>query len=172
MGRTFLIRLPEGVPSEIGVWTFALEDQRERTLRFAEGLPAEVLESTPDGAPNSIGCLLYHCAATEMNWLFEDIREVDAFTPEVKALLPYPYRNDADKLWPVTGESFEQHVERLAATRRILLDAVHALSLDEFRRERSIRDYVVTPEWILYHLLEHEAHHAGEIRTLRQLVGA
>ena len=57
---TFLVHLPEGVPSEIGVWTYALEDQRKRTLRFAEGLRAEALEWTPDGAPNSIGCLLYH----------------------------------------------------------------------------------------------------------------
>jgi uncharacterized damage-inducible protein DinB len=167
--RDFRVHRPAGVPPEVGVWSFALEDQRRRTLSFAEGLEPLALERTPPGAPNSIGTLLYHCAATEMNWLFEDILEADAFTPEVQALLPYPYRDDAGRLWNVVGETFAQHVDRLAATRRILLGHVHALSPEEFVRERRVADYVATPEWIVYHLLEHEAHHAGEIRALRYL---
>ena len=87
----------------------------------------------------------------------------------MKTLLAYPYRNEAGMLWPVAGESLEQHTERLQEARRNLLAAVHGLSVEEFRRDRRLNDYVTTPEWILYHLLEHEAHHAGEIRTLRQL---
>lgn len=157
------------MPPEIGIWTFALADQRARTLAAADGLSDEALTWAPDGAPNSIGCLLYHCAATEMNWLFEDIWQAAAFTAEVEALLPYPYRDDEGRLWPVTGESLADHVARLETTREILVRAVHALSLEDFGQERHIRDYVVTPEWILYHLLEHEALHAGQIRTIRQM---
>jgi hypothetical protein len=105
-----------------------------------------------------------------LNWLYEDIVGADDFPPEVKPLLPYPYRDEEKQLWPVTGESLEQHVERLAATRRILLDHVAALDVDEFRRERQVEDYVTDPEWILYHLMQHEAHHAGQIRLLGQLL--
>ena len=87
----------------------------------------------------------------------------------MRLLLPHPYRNEAGALWPVTGETLASHLARLAATRAILLAHVHDRDLEDFRRERRIRDYVVTPEWILYHFLEHEAHHSGQIRLLRQM---
>jgi uncharacterized damage-inducible protein DinB len=41
------------------------------------------------------------------------------------------------------------------------------MHLDEFRRIRSLAEYGVTPEWVLHHLMQHEAEHRSQIGALR-----
>jgi uncharacterized damage-inducible protein DinB len=36
-----------------------------------------------------------------------------------------------------------------------------------FRRVRRLSDCDVTPEWVIHHLMQHEAEHRGEIAALR-----
>jgi uncharacterized damage-inducible protein DinB len=43
------------------------------------------------------------------------------------------------------------------------------MSLQEFRRVRVLPDYDVTPDYVLHHLMQHEAEHRGEIAMLRVL---
>lgn len=38
----------------------------------------------------------------------------------------------------------------------------------DFHRGRAGEDYDITPEWALYHLMQHEAEHRGQIMELRQ----
>ena len=51
--------------------------------------------------------------------------------------------------------------------RGLLLDGYQRMTLPEFRRVRSFADYDVTPEWVLHHMLQHEAEHRGQIGSLR-----
>jgi len=44
----------------------------------------------------------------------------------------------------------------------MLVDALVTMSLSEFRRVRHLDDYDVTPEWVIHHLLQHEAGHRGQ----------
>lgn len=37
----------------------------------------------------------------------------------------------------------------------------------EFRRVRSLPYYDVAPEWVLHHLMQHEAEHRSQIGSLR-----
>ena len=46
------------------------------------------------------------------------------------------------------------------------------MTLDEFRRPRSLPQYDVTPEWVLHHLTQHEAEHRGHIQGLREIIEA
>ena len=39
----------------------------------------------------------------------------------------------------------------------------------DFRRIRALSDYDVTPEWVLHHLMQHEAGHRGEIGMIAAL---
>jgi uncharacterized damage-inducible protein DinB len=41
------------------------------------------------------------------------------------------------------------------------------MTLQDFRRPRQLPEYDVTPEWILHHLMQHEAEHRGEMGILR-----
>ena len=47
------------------------------------------------------------------------------------------------------------------------MDVFQAMTLAEFRRVRSFEHYDVTPEWVLHHLIQHEAEHRGQIGSIR-----
>jgi len=67
----------------------------------------------------------------------------------------------------VTGYSLAEHLQRLAVVRGLLLDMFEAMDLAEFRRVRALPHYDVTPEWVLHHLMQHEAEHRSQIGSLR-----
>jgi hypothetical protein len=58
-------------------------------------------------------------------------------------------------------------VNRLETVRGLLLESYQPMDLPEFRRARLLERYDVTPEWVLHHLMQHEAEHRGQIRSLR-----
>jgi len=61
----------------------------------------------------------------------------------------------------------EQHLERLETVHGLLMEAFQPMSLEEFRRIRLLANYDVTPEWVLHHLMQHEAEHRSQIGSLR-----
>ena len=67
----------------------------------------------------------------------------------------------------MTGYSLAQHLQRLAVVRGLLLDVFEVMELAEFRRVRALPYYDVTPEWVLHHLMQHEAEHRSQIGALR-----
>jgi uncharacterized damage-inducible protein DinB len=58
-------------------------------------------------------------------------------------------------------------VLRLDAMRGVLLSSLQGTTVAEFRRLREIRGHEMTPEWVLHHLMQHEAEHRGQIAELR-----
>jgi uncharacterized damage-inducible protein DinB len=155
---------------EIGRWLWALQDSRARTLRELEGLSPAALDWLPPDGESSIGSVLYHIADIEADWLYVEVLERDD-PPEVKKLLPYPTRDEQGRLFEVQGLRLEQHLERLAAVRRLLLSVFEAMDLADFRRPRALESYDVTPEWVLHHLMQHEAEHRSQVGALKILAG-
>jgi hypothetical protein len=51
--------------------------------------------------------------------------------------------------------------------RGLLLDGYQRMELAEFRRVRALEHYDVTPEYVLHHLMQHEAEHRSQIGALR-----
>jgi uncharacterized damage-inducible protein DinB len=157
--------LPHGVP-EIGVWLWALEDSRQRTLATVENYTQAVLDWEPSWSGNNIATLLYHIAAVEVDWLYEEVLQQE-FPAEIDRLFPFDMRDAGGQLSKVCKESLEMHIQRLAKVRANLLSVFSVMTLDEFRRPRFLPDYDVTPEWVLYHLLQHEAEHRGQIGEIK-----
>jgi uncharacterized damage-inducible protein DinB len=155
-----------GYVPEIGRWLWALEDTRQRTLQSLEGMEPAAIDWTDSPESDTIGTLLYHIAAIEVDWLYADILE-QGFPPEVKALFPYDVRDEQGRLKPVQGFGLEEHLDRLAATRALLLASFRGITVQEYRRLRFLAGYDVTPEWVLHHLMQHEAEHRGQIAELR-----
>jgi len=162
--RLILQELP-GYAPELGRWIWALEDARRVTLERIAGIAPEALDLAPRDL-NAIGTLLYHIAAVEADWLYVEALEQE-FPSEIEALFPFDIRDETGRLTPVPGVGLDEHLERLAIVRRHLLEGFKSMSLEEFRRPRIMRDYHVTPEWVLYHLIEHEAEHRGQISDRR-----
>lgn len=161
----------EGFVPEIGRALWMLEDSRNQTGRILEGISPEIIDWQPPAA-NSIGTLLYHIAIIEMDWLYNEVMETK-MSADVWDTFPFPVRNPAnDRLFIVEGVSLDAHFKRLDSTRRLLLDTFKTMTLEDFRRPRAAERYDVTPEWVLHHLLLHEAEHRGEMATVRSLADA
>lgn len=151
---------------EIGRWLWALQDTRQRTMRTLTSLSQAVIDWLPEDNESSIGTILYHIADIEADWLYAEVLE-QPLPPQVAALFPNPTRDEQGHLTLVQGISFEQHLSRLEIVRGLLLDVYQHMELSEFRRARSLSNYDVTPEWVLHHLMQHEAEHRGQIGALR-----
>lgn len=164
---------------EIGRALWALQDARSRTLEELEGVTAAMVDwlptpghalrgaSQPTDSESSIGTVLYHLADIEADWLYAEVLEQPEFPSDAVALFPYDVRDGQGQLTQVTGVPLAEHLQRLAVVRRLLLDVFEAMELAEFRRVRALPPYDVTPEWVLHHLMQHEAEHRSQIGALR-----
>lgn len=152
-------------PEAIGTALWALQDTRRRTMRTLERVKPDMLDVKVEGMPHAIGTVLYHIAAIELDWLYGDVLQ-SAWHQDLASLFPHPVRNEFGELTPVTGDPFELHQQRLNVVREKLLHGYRGLTLEEFRRIRMMEGYVVTPEWVLHHLCQHEAEHRDEIGWL------
>jgi uncharacterized damage-inducible protein DinB len=159
----------DGYPTEIGRWLWALEDVRRITRRAVDGLGVATLDwRGPDGSENSIGSLLYHIANVEIGWLFFDVLGT-GLPDELKSEFPYEAWMDG-AITHVGGLALEEHVGRLERTRAVFLERLREMDLADFRRLNAPEgeDYECTLEWVVYHLIEHEAGHAYQMRSLRR----
>jgi uncharacterized damage-inducible protein DinB len=153
----------------VATWLSALEDARGRTLRALDGVREGDLDWTPEGgAANTIGALLYHIAAIEADWLFADILGPESGQEWPAELFPHDVRDEEGALTAVRGIPLDEHLARLAQTRSLLLESLSDLPGGEFRRVRNRDEYDVAPDWVLHHLLQHEAEHRAQIAALRE----
>jgi uncharacterized damage-inducible protein DinB len=153
---------------DIGRYLWMMEDVRDITLRCVNGISQAALDWSPTPAANSIGTLLYHIALVEADWLYVEAL-AQPLPDDLAALFPHDARDATGHLTVVTGISVDEHLARLNAVRAHFLAAYRAMSPEAFRNARSMPEYDVTPEWIAYHLIEHEAGHRGELATTRTL---
>ena len=153
-----------GYPEEIGVWLAALQDARARTLRVVEKIEPHWLDFVPQDDGESISTILYHLAAIETSWLYEEILQLP-FPPEIEALLPHDVREANGKLTPV-NDPMPEHLNRLAKVRERLLRDFLSMSAADFQKLRQLSDYDVSPMYVLHHLLQHEAEHRSQINAI------
>lgn len=152
---------------EIGRWLWCLEDIRSKLIERLAGISQTTLD-TRMGKSSSIGSLLYHIAMVEAGWLYVEVLCTD-FPPEIEALFPVePWSEDG--LTHVEGQSLEEHFHRLSTVRQVFLSHLQSMTLSDWRTPRVLEEYSVTPEWVVYHLIEHEANHRGQIFQLLRLL--
>jgi uncharacterized damage-inducible protein DinB len=152
---------------EVGMWLAALNDCRSRTLSAVAGISMNELDWACPFSRNTIGTLLYHIADIELDWLCVEILERE-HPADMRNWFPHGTRDAAGNLTVVAGDGLERHEARLRYVRDMFIDALRGMSLAEFRRVRRLKAYDVSPEWVMSHLLQHEAGHRGQIAVLRQ----
>jgi uncharacterized damage-inducible protein DinB len=182
------IEPPPGFRSqEIGLYLAQLDDQSRRLTADTRGLEVGALAWQPALGMNTIGMLLAHIAIVEVFWtrLALEDRPMPFEMHDVLGIGldddGMPLKADARPPAGLAGRElgfFDDLLARARAhTRRI------AAPLDDAYLEREIvREHpnpetrearsgrVVTPRWTLYHLLEHEAGHYGQILLLRHQI--
>ena len=165
--RQNIIEVHTSQAPEIGRWLWVFQDARQRTMSELKGISPSLIDWLPLHNESSIGTVLYHIADIEADWLYVEVLEQLSLPPEIAALFPYHTRDEQGLLTQVHGHSLEEHLHRLEVVRDRLLDVFQAMELAEFRRARSFPHCDVTPEWVLHHLLQHEAEHRSQIGWLR-----
>lgn len=156
-----------GCEPEIGRALWMLGDCRQRTRRALDNLNPAAVDWIGGFNGHSIGSLLYHIAAIEISWLGFEVAE-GKLPESVWDHFPYEVRDDQGRLTAVPGLSLDEHWQRLDYVRGLLLDVYKPMTLAEYRRPRHLDEYDVTPEWVLHHLMQHEAGHRDELEMLRQ----
>ena len=106
---------------DIGRMLWAIEDARHRTLSALNDIPPAVIDWVPGPDQNTIGTLLYHVAAIEASWLYEDVLQA-GFVAPLDTLLPFDVRDADDRLTRVMGLALEHHLNRLSVVRGLLLE--------------------------------------------------
>ena len=152
---------------EVGVWLGALTDGRARTLKALVGIRNDEMDWKCPLSRNTIGTLLYHIAAIELDWLYSEILERE-FPGDFRTWFPHDVRDSEGNLAIISGDSAQRHEERLQYVRHRLVEALSVMALSEFGRVRHLQPYDVTPRWVVHHLLQHEAEHRGQIAMLRR----
>lgn len=142
---------------------WCLEDVRRTLITELTGIRQDLLDKKL-GERHTIGTLLYHIALIEADWLYVEVLGTD-WDPEIRSLFPLECRTDG-KLTHFEGESIEQHFYRLTKVREVFLSYFRSMDLNEWRKPRVLEQYEVTPEWVVYHMVEHESHHSGQIFQL------
>jgi len=161
--RDNLIIAPlNGYASDVGIWLAALQDARKRTLRVLENIEPQWLDYVPEAGGESIGTVLYHLAAIEASWFYEEVLQAPSFPPEIDVLLPHDVRDGDGKLTSVS-DTMQNHLERLKKVRENLLAGFLNITTDDFWRARSLPEYDVSPVYVIHHLMQHEAEHRGQI---------
>jgi len=177
--RILRLSAEPGAFPEMAPWLGALQESRRELLEVLERIErAEFGQEFidwrgKDGDDNSLGSILYHLAGVEMGWLYIDWYRTD-LPEDVLGWLPFTSHDDTGRLTHVPDVPLDEHRGRLQLTRNRLLSEFSRLKpsqWDELSAPEG-EDYAVTPGWIIYHLLEHEAGHRAEIlRLVRKWVG-
>lgn len=143
------------------------------TKKYIAGMTEPQLSWYPNERVESVGTLLLHIAAVEMSWIQEDIMRKRM--PN-EWIIAFPIRFNIPQ---VTGRPLEHFLEKLDTVRAGTRQTLATLTDEELDRQVTSLDDADNPdaekysiEWILYHLIEHEAHHRGQIAQMKRLVPA
>ncbi len=143
-----------------------MEKTREKLIGRVQGLEMKQLDFTPyPDRIESIGTLLLHIAAVEWSWIFEDIdgQEMDY----EKWKYGFALR---ERIPQIQGYDISFYLERLSEVRNAVFRKLKSLPENELERIIEVDDDFVSVEWILFHLIEHEAIHIGQVSMLLRLL--
>ncbi len=152
-----------------------LEDVRKETLDGVNHLSKEQLFQNPMEDEYPIGAYLMHLAEVDIWWL-----EIISGTKQPDDLKKKAY---SDKWFdpsekpepPKEPLEINNYLETIAEARKNFLDYVSSLKdsdleeIIEFKGSRGVRKF--SKKWIIYHILEHEAHHRGQMFMLIRKAG-
>jgi uncharacterized damage-inducible protein DinB len=155
---------PSGMPyagSEKETLHASLDRHRDAVLWKLEGLDDEQLRRPMTPSGTTLLGLVKHLASVEYGWF------VETFGGEVEPLWFDPYsdedmRTDDDP----TPRIVEFYARARAAADRIITER----SLDDVGRPAWRPDDSVSLRWVLVHMIEETARHAGHMDIVRELI--
>lgn len=175
-----LLEVPAGYRSETaGRFLWQMDEQRRVLFSDTRGITPEELSWQHAAGMNSIGMLLAHIAYAENHLAQVGLEGKDSSDTQAAIGLsveeegmpleagapPSPALDGRDLIW------FDALLERgRSYTRRVAMTLTDAdLGRVVRRRRPDGTERVFNVGWVLYHMLEHEAGHRGQIALMRHL---
>jgi Protein of unknown function (DUF664) len=147
----------EGPPDELRGLRMFLDEQRAALLRKFDGLTDAQATSRPTRSDFCMLTLVKHAAFVERRWFQLEIARRD-----IEGLWPPPDDREL-KIEPEdTVESIRAFYEAIIAENREILDNVTDLD--------SVSASEVNRRWVLLHLIEELARHAGHADIIRESI--
>ena len=156
--------LPGYTPT-IGRLVGMLRYARKTTLAAVEGLSIAQLDHLHDDASNSIGALLAHMAVVERCYQVLMFEERQASPLELAAWEPAITLGDEGRRL-LRDKSIEHYLHDLSEARRLTLEAL-ATRDDDWLEQPMPAAPPLNAHWGLFHIVEDEISHRGQIRWLR-----
>jgi len=162
---------PELPPRVALVWGM-MEAIREQTLKFVSGLSEKELSTRAAPGAHTIGTLLTHIAETELSWIKDVVLQKPMTKEEKEEFRSDLYGKPDDPQAPaVPLEFFLENLERVRGLTKETVSRLKDADLETIRvEEGKEKRYEDSIGWILYHLVEHEAGHQGQIAMLKRLI--
>ena len=167
---------------QIGLFVAQLDDQNRRMLEDLKDITPAELEWQSAPGMNTIGMLLAHIAIVEVFWIELGplaIGSSEGADTELAKILGIGSNDDGMPLAATTqppsilaGRNLSFYEDLLRKARNFTRECVGSFTdqdLDKTgslkRKDGSTGTYTV--RWVLYHVLEHEAAHYGQISLIR-----
>lgn len=161
------VTYPPKQAGELATLTAFLDYYRDLLLRKASGITDEQLHTRLEPSTLTLGAIINHMAVVEHWWFHECFAGADPLEPWASA----PWDDDSD--WEIntahevpTTELFARYTSAVVRSREVLagVDSLDALSAKDRNGEKwSMR-------WILVHMIEEIARHAGHADFIREAI--
>jgi uncharacterized damage-inducible protein DinB len=163
----------------IDLLIYELEDIRKVLLKGVEHLTKEQLFTPPVPGEFPIGAFLMHMAEVDLGWLATLSEGSVDISDDVKKRSYYNSWYDA---WgddqgepPTEALEIQTYLDTIAETRKMLIDYINTMTDEDLEkvitRKHGENESSFTKKWIIYHLIEHEAHHRGQMFMLIRMAG-
>lgn len=148
-----------------------LDDVRKVTLKGVSGLTKEQLFQPPIAGEYPIGAYLMHNGEVDLFWL-----SVASGEKQPEDLLKRVYSNcwfdpSEKPAPPIAPPETEEYINAIAEARERVRRYLMSLTDEELETEVTWGKRKMTKKWIFYHLVEHEAHHRGQMFMLIRMAG-
>lgn len=162
-----MLEKSQDLSPRVATWYSQMEEQRKRLFRMVEELDDGMLDFSPDERKiETIGTLLLHIAAVEWSWIFEDIEGRTMDFQRWKHAFALRPTVDIPQL---KGKTKDFYLDRLVKVREEVYQRLSKLNDHNLDQMVGSDQNKFSIEWILFHILEHEALHIGQINLLLRL---
>ncbi|MHA1759804.1 MAG: DinB family protein [Candidatus Heimdallarchaeota archaeon] len=143
------------------------EEVRTNLLKMVKDIDDSDLDYTPDERKiETIGTLLLHIAVVEWSWIIGGLEKRELSNG--KWNVAFPLRKGVD-LPQQVGKGLEYYLEKLKEVRLEVYEKLKGLTDKDLDTVIESGKYKSTVEWMLHHVIEHEAEHLGQISLLKRL---
>ena len=162
------------IRDQINLLLYLLDDIRRVTLKGVNGLTKEQLFQEPIPGEFPIGAYLMHLGECDLGWLGTLSGEMQP--EELKKRNYYDSWFDPEQSAPPKrAPEVEDYLSAIGEARERVRDYLLSMSdeqlEDKVTRKRGEKVNTFSKKWIIYHLIEHEAHTRGQMFMLIRMAG-